>query len=78
VGAALLDYWNLPPAIVTAVEKHHQTTEGDAFLQILQIADSLCPGMRSSLHDPAIDELIVLWRSRMLSDLDAIQMMPTG
>jgi len=78
VGAALLDYWNLPPAIVTAVEKHHQRTEGDAFLQILQIADSLCPGMRSSLHDPAIDELIVLWRGRMLSDLDAIQMMPTG
>jgi HD-like signal output (HDOD) protein/CheY-like chemotaxis protein len=71
LGAALLESWSLPSAIVSAVEKHHQRTEGDAFLQILQIADSLSPGSHSTVHDPAIDDLIVPWREKVITDSQA-------
>ncbi len=78
MGAALLEYWKLSPTVVKAVEKHHQRTDGDPLLQILQIADSLWPGMRSLEHDPAVDELIVLWRARMANELEVLQKMPSG
>jgi HD-like signal output (HDOD) protein/CheY-like chemotaxis protein len=77
LGGALLEYWSLPPAIVSAVERHHQRTDGDVFIQILQIADSLCPSSHSTHHDPAINDLIGPWQERVLKDVDTVQEKPT-
>jgi HD-like signal output (HDOD) protein len=65
VGAALLEYWNLPPAIVAAVARQHQSTGGDVLLRILQIADVLCHGATGTPHDPAIGDEIALWRAKL-------------
>jgi HD-like signal output (HDOD) protein len=66
VGAALLEYWNFPPAIVAAVSKHHQKTAREVLPQILQLAEILQRGDESSVHDPAIDGLVDMWRERVL------------
>lgn len=62
VGAALLEHWNLPGAIVDAVRRHHAERGTDAFLQILQTADQLESGDRKLPHDPVIDAGLEKWK----------------
>jgi HD-like signal output (HDOD) protein len=78
VGAALLEHWSLPQTIVSTVEKHHQKSEGDVFVQILQIADLLCPGMRSTVHDPIVDDMVTQWKVKLRNELEAIIGVPAG
>ena len=73
VGAALLEYWNLPSEIVEAVAHHHRRSEGDALVQILQIAEILDGTDPSAPHDPEINGLISGWREKLKSELEVIQ-----
>lgn len=66
VGAALLEYWNFPPAIVGAVSKHHVRTGGEMIPQILQLAELLQQGDRAIVHDPALDGMVDLWREKVM------------
>lgn len=72
VGAALLEYWNLPSEIVTAVAHHHRRTEGNAVVQILQIADILDGMDPSAPHDPAVNRLVPHWSEKIKNELAAI------
>ncbi len=65
VGAALLEFWNLPPEIEKAIARHHRNTEDEILVQILQIADALVCADSSNPHDPAIDPLITKWREQL-------------
>jgi HD-like signal output (HDOD) protein len=65
VGAALLQSWNFPSAIVEAVGSHHRPTEGVVLNQILQIADVIGSNDIRTPHDPQIDPLIGLWREKL-------------
>lgn len=71
IGTALLEYWNFPPAIVAGVSLHHKRTGGQAMPQILQLADILQRGDAACPHDPAVDELVDLWRERIINGTDA-------
>jgi len=73
VGSALLEYWNLPAAIVAAVAKHHQPVGDDALLQILQVADVLCRSDKIAPHDPALDDAIASWREELQDDIEAMK-----
>jgi HD-like signal output (HDOD) protein len=66
VGAALLEYWNFPPAIVGAVSKHHVRAGGEMIPQILQLAELLQQEGQAVVHDPALDGMVDLWRERVL------------
>jgi HD-like signal output (HDOD) protein len=65
VGAALLEYWNFPPEIVSAIEQHHRMAGDRTLVQILQVAGSITSADFSDPHDPAIEPLIVEWRERL-------------
>jgi HD-like signal output (HDOD) protein len=65
VGAALLEYWNLPSEIVKAVAHHHRLSEGNAAVQILQIAEILDDTDSCAPHDPAVNALVPIWRTRI-------------
>ncbi len=65
VGAILLDFWNLPHDIVTAVARHHRRSGTDTLLQILQLAEYLEGSKPTAHHDPAIESLAPLWRERL-------------
>jgi HD-like signal output (HDOD) protein/CheY-like chemotaxis protein len=67
IGAALLEYWNLPPMVVSGVAKHHQVTEGVVLFQVLQLADVLCNGLYSTPHDPAIEGLLPAWEQKFIA-----------
>jgi HD-like signal output (HDOD) protein len=69
VGAALLEYWNLPLQIAQAVARSHQTSDTDALVQILQIADVLYNGP-SSPHDAVVDGMIPSWRETLHDELE--------
>jgi len=71
VGAALLEYWNLPSDIVSGVAQHHRRCEGNAFVQVLQIAGILEGSDPLAPHDPAITPLVSEWREKIASELPA-------
>jgi HD-like signal output (HDOD) protein/CheY-like chemotaxis protein len=71
IGAALLEYWNFPPSIVSGVSQHHKQTGGQALPQILQIAEILQRGDTGCQHDPAVDDLVDVWRERIMKGNDA-------
>jgi HD-like signal output (HDOD) protein/CheY-like chemotaxis protein len=71
IGTALLEYWNFPPQIVAGVSMHHKKTGGKAMPQILQLADILQRGDTAAPHDPAVDELVELWRERIMKGTEA-------
>ena len=73
IGTALLEYWNFPSAIVAGVAMHHKRTGGKAIPQILQLADILQRGDADCPHDPAVDELVDLWRDRIMNGTDAVR-----
>jgi HD-like signal output (HDOD) protein len=62
VGAALLQLWNFPESIVTAIDRHHGEIDGDILSQIAQIADILECGDHSRSHDPAVNQMIMKWQ----------------
>jgi HD-like signal output (HDOD) protein len=65
VGAALLQYWNLPPSIVEAVRNHHRGVENSDLVRIIQIADVLECADAGLPHDPSIQALIGTWRDKL-------------
>ena len=69
VGAALLEYWNLPPKIVDAIRRHHTEHDTDMFLQILQTADQLQCNDLAMPHDPVINGALPQWKSTLADEL---------
>jgi HD-like signal output (HDOD) protein len=62
VGSALLQLWNFPESIVTAIGRHHGDTEGDILSQIAQIADIVECGDHSRSHDAVVNPLVKKWQ----------------
>ncbi len=62
VGAALLQLWNFPISLITAIGRHHADTEGDILSQIAQVADIVESGDFSQPHDPLVDPLLQKWQ----------------
>jgi HD-like signal output (HDOD) protein len=70
VGAALLEYWNLPPPVVQAVARQHQTSDTDALIQILQLADILQNSLEAVQHDPVVEKMLPSWRETLHNELE--------
>jgi HD-like signal output (HDOD) protein len=68
VGAALLEYWNLPPEIVHGVATHHRRAGGEALVQILQIAEAIEGSDPSAPHDPGVNGLIADWKKKLAQE----------
>jgi HD-like signal output (HDOD) protein/CheY-like chemotaxis protein len=62
LGALLLELWNFPPVITTAVKRHHRAVNDDVIVRILQIATVLNREDAVVRHDAAIDPLIEKYR----------------
>jgi HD-like signal output (HDOD) protein/ActR/RegA family two-component response regulator len=65
VGAALLQYWNLPAPIVEGVARHHRLTGDNDLAKIVQIAETLESGDAALPRDPAIQGLAAVWRDKI-------------
>jgi HD-like signal output (HDOD) protein/CheY-like chemotaxis protein len=65
VGAALLQFWNLPDSIVEAVARHHRPADSNDVASILQIAELLSCGNDGVSREPAFLELASQWRERI-------------
>jgi HD-like signal output (HDOD) protein/CheY-like chemotaxis protein len=70
VGAALIEYWNLPVPVVQAVSRQHHMSETDPLVQILQLADLLCNGDAVVQHDPVVDRMLPSWRDTLHDELE--------
>jgi HD-like signal output (HDOD) protein len=68
VGAALLEYWNLPPEIVHGVANHHRKTGGAALVQILQIAEIIDESDPSAPHDPTVNGPAAEWKRKLCQE----------
>jgi HD-like signal output (HDOD) protein len=67
VGGLVLQTWNFPPKIVFAIAHHHSCTFDDPLTQTIQIADALYTPDIIHSHDPSIDPMLEIWRSRFES-----------
>ncbi len=65
VGSALLQYWNFPPEIVSAVAGHHQPAGDDPLLEILQIAENLEWSSRPSVAVHPVSKQAEVWAQRL-------------
>jgi len=65
VGAALLEYWNFPPEIITSVRGHHQKAADTDLIRIVQIAEGVAVIDRANPHDQSLDRQIVGWRQKL-------------
>jgi hypothetical protein len=57
----LLEYWNLPAEIVSAIARQREAAGGDTLIQILQVAEFLEGSSRVGTVDPAIQSLADIW-----------------
>ncbi|MBX2991637.1 MAG: HDOD domain-containing protein [Bacteroidetes bacterium] len=65
VGEAVLEFWNFPKFISSAVGRHHGNVQGDSVATILQIANVLDNEYDASPYDPSLNGLIDKWRTRI-------------
>jgi HD-like signal output (HDOD) protein len=65
VGAALLQFWNLPNSIVEAVARHHCSADSNDIVSILQIAEVVSCGGDGVSRSPAFLELASQWREKI-------------
>ncbi len=69
VGAFMLQLWNFPKEIVTAVAHHHGNAYDNPLTQTIQIADILTTSDPTIPHDPSIDPFLDIWTARLGSML---------
>ena len=67
VGGLILQTWNFPSKIVFATAHHHSNSYDDPLTQTIQIADALYTPDIHHAHDPSLDPMIEIWRSRFES-----------
>lgn len=63
LGEAVLEYWNFPKEISTAVGRHHGPTEGDTMATILQLANILEDEREARPYDATLLPLVEDWKS---------------
>jgi HD-like signal output (HDOD) protein len=63
LGEAVLEYWNFPKEISTAVGKHHGPTENDTIAVILQLANILYDEHDARPYDESIVPLVGEWNT---------------
>ncbi|HXG00583.1 MAG TPA: HDOD domain-containing protein [Bacteroidota bacterium] len=62
LGEAVLEYWNFPKEISTAVGRHHGSTEGDTMATILQVANILEDEREARPYDETVLPLVEDWK----------------
>lgn len=67
VGAALLKSWNFPPAISSAIKKHHRIAGDDVVSQVVQVATVLMNRNEDVPHDPALDPVIDEYQRKLMN-----------
>jgi HD-like signal output (HDOD) protein len=72
VGAALLEYWNLPAEIVTSVARHHAMTGIEPLVQVMQIAEALEGSSHGLVLSPGLRSLVDTWSQRLQPILSSL------
>jgi HD-like signal output (HDOD) protein len=61
LGAAVLEYWNLPRSVVQPVACHHGTVGENVIARIAQIADRLMDVRSADPYDTSLEQEISAW-----------------